>query len=99
MLPARRAWRLLFALQGQTFDGLRLTQIAKALECSPTVALRLLAAGLDEGMVERIPEREECWRLSPRIVQIAKSHENEVDKLGRRLSEIDRRYTRDINGD
>lgn len=93
MLTTRRAWRLLWVLQGNTFEGLRLTQVAKALECSPTVALRLLEAAAEEGVAERRPDALEQWRLTPRIVRLAFAHQQEVDRVQRRVSELGQRYT------
>ncbi len=94
MLPVRRAYRLLWALQGHSFDGLRLAQIARALDGSMTATLRLLETAADEGVVERIPGKDEYWRLTPRLVQVANAHGQEMDKLRRRMDEMDQRYTR-----
>lgn len=94
---ARRVIRLQFMLQGHTFDGLRLTQIAQAMQTSASTTLRDLQILEDEGVAERIPGRDEYWRLSPRIVQIATAHRMELARLQQRLDELDQRYTRDPN--
>jgi DNA-binding IclR family transcriptional regulator len=94
MQPARRAYRLLWVLQGQTTNGLRLVQIAKALGCSSTVALRLLETADDEGIVERIPDKSEFWRLSPKIIQISFAHGDELQRLKNRYDELRDRYIR-----
>lgn len=95
--PVRRALRLLWILQGNTFHGLRLTQIAEAAKQSPSTTLRDLAVLVDEGVVERIPGRDDCWRLTPRIVQLAVAHQHEMSALQARLDETARRYTRASN--
>lgn len=94
MITTRRAWRLLWVLQGQTAQGLRLAQIAKTLDCSATVALRLLEAAAHEGVVERIPDQIERWRLTPKLAQIAYAHDHELQRLKGRLDELNNRYTR-----
>lgn len=90
----RRAFRLVFALQGHSFEGLRLNQLAKALDAAPPMILRDLEVLADEGLVERIPGREELWRLTPRIVQIARAHDEEVARLQHRVGEFNQRFTR-----
>ena len=96
MLPSRRAWRLLWVLQGHAFDGLRLAQVAKALDCSPTVALRLLETAADEGVAERIAGREDRWRLTPKLTQTAFAHQADVERARARLAEMGQRFTRTI---
>ena len=66
--PARRALSLLFVLQGHTMEGLRLKQIADAIRTTPSTALRDLEVLAEEGIAERIPGRDEYWRLSPRLI-------------------------------
>lgn len=94
---ARRALRALFVLQGHAFQGLRLKDVAAALETSATNALRTLQVLADEGLAERTPGNDECWRLSPRLVQIARAHEHELARLRQRLDETEQRYSRDPN--
>lgn len=93
---ARRAVRLQFILQGHTMDGLRLTQIAEALQTSMATALRDLQMLADEGIAERIPGREDCWRLTPKLIQLSRAHDVEMQRYRARLEEIDNRYTRTI---
>lgn len=90
----RRGLRLLWVMQGHSFEGLRLKQLADALGVASCTALRDLEALADEGVVERIPGREERWRLTPKIVQIARAHEEELALLGGRLDQFHQRYTR-----
>jgi DNA-binding IclR family transcriptional regulator len=91
---ARRALRALLLLQGHTFEGVRLKQIAEALGCSASTTLRTLEVLQDEGLIERIPGRDEYWRLSPKVVQIALAHQEELLRLRARLDETAQRYSR-----
>ena len=92
--PVRRALRILFVLQGHTLDGLRLKQIADAIKATPSTALRDLEVLMDEGIVERIPGRDEYWRLSPRLIQLSRAHEQELMRYRQRLDETEQRYSR-----
>ena len=92
--PTRRALRLIFALQGHTFEGLRLKQLADGIHGTPSTTLRDLELLADEGIAERIPGRDEYWRLSPRLVQLARAHELELARLRQRLDETEQRYSR-----
>lgn len=91
---ARRPIRLLFILQGHAFDGLRLKQIAETLRASHSTTLRDLQVLESEGVAERIPGRDEYWRLSPRLVQVAKAHDQELLRLRARIDETEQRYSR-----
>lgn len=95
--PVRRAFRIVFAMQGHSFEGLRLKQIADAVGAPSPTVLRDLEVLQDEGIVERIAGREELWRLSPRLVQVAVAHQTEMHRLQKRLEEFSNRYTRDPN--
>ena len=92
--PTRRALRLLFLLQGHAFEGLRLMQLADGLSASPSTTLRDLELLAEEGIAERIPGRDEYWRLSPRLVQLARAHEQEMARVRQRLEETEQRYSR-----
>lgn len=92
--PTRRCLRLLFLLQGHTLEGLRLKQLADALGTSSPTALRDLEVLADEGVAERIPGREEYWRLTPRLIQLAIAHQQELARYRARLDETEQRYSR-----
>ena len=92
--PARRALSLLFVLQGHTMEGLRLKQIADAIRTTPSTALRDLEVLAEEGIAERIPGRDEYWRLSPRLIQLSRAHEQELMRYRQRLDETEQRYSR-----
>ncbi|EJE6495215.1 MULTISPECIES: helix-turn-helix domain-containing protein [Stenotrophomonas] len=95
--PVRRALRLIFALQGHAFDGLRLKQLADSIKATPSTVLRDLEVLADEGIAERIAGRDEYWRLSPRLIQLARAHEQELARVRQRLEETEQRYSRNPN--
>lgn len=92
---ARRALRAVLILQGHVMDGLRLTQVAEALGTSLPNAHRDLEVLAEEGLAERIPGRDEYWRLTPRIVQISRATGEEFAKLRARVDEFEQRYSRE----
>lgn len=91
----RRVLQLLLVLAGHEIEGLRLTQVAQALRVPTPMALRDLRVMAEEGWAERIPGHEERWRLGPKPVQIALSHQRGMSELRRKLDEISQRYSRD----
>lgn len=92
--PVSRAFACVWALQGQSFNGLRLKAIAEAVRQSEPTTLRDLNTLAEAGVVERIPGREECWRLSPRLVQVAIAHSAEIARHQQALSDFKNRYSR-----
>jgi DNA-binding IclR family transcriptional regulator len=92
--PVARAFGCVWALQGQSFQGLRLKAIAQAVGQSEPTTLRDLNTLAEIGVVERIPGREEFWRLSPRLVQVAIAHAAEVARHQQTLSDFTQRYSR-----
>ncbi|WP_374351636.1 hypothetical protein [Chitinimonas sp.] len=92
--PLRRAIRYLWVLQGHSFGGLRLKQIGDALSVTMSMAHRDLAVLAEEGVVERVPGKEEFWRLTPKPIQLARAHEEEMTRLRQQIDQFDQRYTR-----
>ncbi len=92
---ARRALRVPFILQGHVMDGLRLKQIAEALNTSLPNAHRDMEMLAEEGIAERIPGREDCWRLTPRIVQVSAATGLEFAQEHERIAEFQQRYSRE----
>lgn len=92
---ARRAIRLIWILQGHVLDGLRLTAIAESLKTSAPNALRDLVALSEEGVTERIPGKEDHWRLSPKIVQVARATGEEFARHRTKIDEFEQRYSRE----
>lgn len=95
LAPVRRAFQIVWLLQGHTFEGLRLKQVADHVKTSSAIVLRDLETLADEGVAERIPGRAEFWRLSPKLIQLARAHDQEMVRLRARVDEIDQRYTRE----
>ncbi|MBN8637943.1 MAG: hypothetical protein J0M07_21670 [Anaerolineae bacterium] len=89
-----RSWAVIEALAGHSAEGLRLAQGADAVRQSAPTTLRDLQALESLGRAERIPGKDERWRLSPRIVQLAIAHHNEVAREEQRLSDFKNRYSR-----
>lgn len=92
---ARRAIRLLWVLQGHVLDGLRLKAIAEAMKTNMVNALRDLEMLADEGVAERIPGKEDHWRLTPKLVQVARATAEEFARHRAKVDEFDQRYSRD----
>lgn len=91
---SRRPIRLLFLLQGHVANGLRLRQLAEALDTTPSTTLRDLQMLEDEGVAERVPGRGEYWRLTPRMVQLSRAHDVEMTSHFQRITELSQRYSR-----
>lgn len=90
----RRAFAIVFALAGRSFDGVTLGALAEAVNQSAPTTLRDLNVLQDEGVVERLPNRDTHWRLSPRLVQIAIAHNQELLRLQHQVDEFKQRYSR-----
>lgn len=86
--------RILFALAGHSYNGLRLTQIAEGIGESAPTTLRALQRAQQDGLVELAPLSDKCWRLSPRIVQIALQHSTAILREEEKLNEFRARYSR-----
>lgn len=93
-LQARRAWRLILILAGKEVGGLRPGEIAKALNEGASTVTRLLAASEQEGLCERVPGRDEAWRLGPKLIQIALAHTTGLAAAQKRIDEVTQRYSR-----
>ena len=89
--------RLLFGMAGHSRNGLRLKVIADGIGESPSTTLRNLQRMEEDGLVERSPYDQDNWRLSPRIVQIALAHSEEVMREQRALADFTNRYSRSPN--
>lgn len=89
--------RLIFGLAGHSYRGLRLQQIADGIGESPSTTLRNLQRMEEDGFVERSPHDKDNWRLSPRLVQIALAHAEEVHQEERALDQFRQRYSRKPN--
>lgn len=94
LAQTRRALRTLLLLAGKETIGLRLSEVAKALDELPSTAARTLSALETEGFVERMPEADERWRLGPKLVQIAQAHVRGLSEAEQRIREVAQRYSR-----
>lgn len=88
-----RTLLLIEALAGNVLEGLRLGVLAQTAQQSPSTTLRDLQALEHLGYAERIPGREDCWRLTSRLCRIANAHREEMARHRSRLDNIDRNYT------
>lgn len=95
--PVRRAIRLLFVLKGHAFNGLRLKQIADAVNEQPSTTLRDLEVLAEEGVTERLPGDKDRWRLTPKLIQLSLTHQAEMISLQQRVDDTVRRYSRPPN--
>lgn len=86
--------RVLFGLSGHSRHGLRLKQIADGIGESPSTTLRNLQRLEADGLVERSPYDKDNWRLTPRVIQLAIAHADEVAREQRQLDEFQSRFSR-----
>ncbi|WP_338457654.1 hypothetical protein ACPUBP_14325 [Methylococcus capsulatus] len=91
---SRRMLRLIALLGGHEVDGLRNKQIGTALGIDPPMVTRDMADMESEGFAERVPGREEAWRLGPKAIQIFRAHTLELERKRARLEETEQRYSR-----
>lgn len=94
MAPVRRALAIVWQLQGRYAQGMRLTDLARGIEATLSTTLRTLETLADEGVVERVPGLPEHWHLTPKLVQLAYAHRDEVERLRQQADELNQRYTR-----
>lgn len=86
--------RVLFGLAGHSYRGLRLQQIAEGIGESSSTTLRNLQRMEEDGLVERSPHDKDNWRLTPRVVQVAIAHSEEVLREEQQLQQFRQRYSR-----
>jgi len=87
-------WQLVFALAGHSRSGLRLKDIAQGVQQSPPTTLRALQRLADDGIAEKVQQNEGHWRLTPRLVQIALLHADEVAREDRISADFKNRFSR-----
>lgn len=87
-------WRLVFAMAGHSRTGLRLKDIAAAAGASAPATLRALQRMAEDGVAEKVPQIEHHWRLTPRLVQVALLHADEVEREDRIGNEFKHRFSR-----
>lgn len=89
-----RSKAVIEALAGNNFGGLRNQQVAEAVRQSASTTLRDLQALEIIGWSERVPGKDERWRLSPRLIQLAIAHQSEVAREEQQLDDFRNRYSR-----
>lgn len=89
-----RALALIEALAGHVVQGLRLKDISDAVRQAPATTLKDLRGLESLGYAERIPGRDDCWRLTARPIQLATHHRGEVARWRSQLDDIDANYSR-----
>lgn len=94
-LQTRRTVRIQLVLAGHEVSGLRTGEIAAAIKESPSTTTRTLAALVDEGVVERMPDEKDGWRLGPKMVQIGLAHTAGLANIQRRIDETKQRFSRE----
>jgi DNA-binding MarR family transcriptional regulator len=95
--PERRVMRLQMAIAQQGHDGMRLGELATALKEQASTVLRTLRTMEDEGFAERVPGREDFWRLAPRGIQIWRGYEAYRAKALDTIDTFHQRVTRELS--
>ncbi len=88
----RRALRIIKALQGKTFSGVSVTELATALDTRSSNICRDLNDLASEGFVEKRGDGR--YQLSISLLQIAQSHHSETERLQQRIHEYNQRISR-----
>lgn len=91
-----RALALVEALAGHVMQGQRLKELSDTVRESPATTLKDLRALEALGWAERIPGRDDCWRLTARPVRIANHHRDELARWRAQLDDIDANYSRPV---
>lgn len=95
--PLARAKAVIETLVGHNFNGLRNQQVANAIHASASTTFRTLEALEAIGWAERVPGRDDRWRLSPRLIQLAIAHQHETARLTQQVDDFINRYSRSPN--
>ena len=90
----RRAVQILLTLAGHEVRGLRTSEVAKSIHCIASTTTRDLQVLMDEGVVERVPDQADGWRLGPKLVQVAQAHVRGLARHRHELDEIEQRHSR-----
>jgi DNA-binding IclR family transcriptional regulator len=86
-----RILKVLFALKGHSLTGLSNTDLARALDESPSTINRTLNTMIAEGAAEKLDNGR--YRLGIKVLQIAQSHMDEVARQQARLDELSQRVS------
>ena len=92
----QRVLRIIPVMAGHELDGIAPGGLAKKLQTTPSNISRDLRILQSEGFVELVPGLDNRWRLSPKMIQIARSHMMGIERMEARLKEVEQRYSRDF---
>lgn len=84
-----RALQVIKAMRGKTFSGMSVKELADTLNTSSTNICRTLDDLVTEGFAEKRPDGR--YQLSISMLQIANSHQDETQRLQRRIEEYNQR--------
>ena len=89
----QRALQVLLVLFGHEIDGLSPSQIAKAVQASPSAITRDIHNLIEAGVAERLPHNDNV-RISPLMGRKAMQVLATLDTAQRRVDEVRNRFTR-----
>ena len=90
----QRALQVLLVLFGHEIDGLSPSQIAKAVQASPSAITRDIHNLIEAGVAERLPHNDNV-RISPLMGRKAMQVLVALDNAQRRVDEARNRFTRE----
>lgn len=90
----QRGYRVMLALSGNEIDGVRPGELAEGLQLSASIITRDLANLRSAGLAETLPHDSTRWRLTPKLVQIARAYEAHITRARGALDEVSQRYSR-----
>jgi len=86
---AEKVLKVLKALRGHSLQGVSNQELAKKLEESPSQIYRALQTLVAEGLVKK--DENDLYTLGTALVQMAKAHDNEIERAKARIAEIEHR--------
>jgi len=90
----QRTLKVMLALANRDFQGLRLKDVAAAVDIPAPTALRALENLRAAGLAERDPTQSDVWLLGPKLVQVAHAFDAAMGRAQTALDERRQRYTR-----
>ena len=84
-----RTLRILNVLKGKTLSGLSNTEIAAATKIPAPTVTRILAVMVEENFAMQLDNGR--YALSVRMLGIAQSHANEIERSQTKISELSQR--------
>lgn len=86
---AEKVLKVLKALRGYSLQGVSNRELATKLDESPSQITRALQTLVSEGLAKK--DENDLYTLGGAVVQIAKSHFEEVERAKARIAEIEQR--------